>query len=798
MKKDYIIVLVGYVLINVVLFHGILLQYPDIIRGDRIVFQEELTPYFNLRTQYFDNIISTYDALVDREEIRTEYYFTTGWVRYYLILPIMLVFLNAVAGYLIWFSANILYTKFCCRNLTLEENICIFFSTLPPYLLLMYSKITHFYSLIFGFSIFCLAISMYLAIMKKRDYKYLIIISILLFLNPAIHYIFLFFPIAAIITLYFLLLSRFDKTYNKYNIIGQYFSLIFIVLVPKYVLFTILLSTGDVLQSIPVSYESAKALSIYPFLKNIALESIAPINIILYDSKTYLTDKPNYFFILFTALLPISLFIKSISKNEKIISRISIFLFLIGIVFSLGPHSFLSYYRYIFQLIDLPYIGNLFFYYLQVLRTPNRWQFLEYYSMIFPISLVLIWLYHKIMKSSKRNLVYNKVFVLSIIFVIIIIPFTASERYMNTFISGNYNGFLEPYTIPQELKDIKKILEDKKDGRLLVLPPGSGLILKTDQNNINYAYTDAIYIYYFNVPSIEIGYISGQDRRMLGFLVWYSMANLDDELFYKLLVDNNVSKIFIHDDARSEYLSIDDYMYNLDIIIGRLQKKNKVKTIYSSNKYLLIDIDKTDENGKYYTDTVQIDADIKLAIKLYKVGKIPYINLLGISEDDVKANISKETNENKSNIYIYDIPYSSKDNVTPSYGIMVNSPTTIRWYYTISSKHLVGTYGTVNSDYMILKNNANVEYDIRIPGDKYMSIYVRSLGDLYVNIYDMKGARLCGNELHSDSFRNIYVCDISDKYIKVKFGNLKGFSAIDSIISVPILELNTVQKGISI
>ena len=785
--KDSLTIFLLFILLNVIIFHNVLLQYPEILSGDKIVFQEELIPYFDLSTQYWDNIFSTYDYLIDRPEIRSEYYFPTSWVRYYLFLPLMLVLLNAVAGVLMWYSVNILFTKFCCKNLNLMDNLCIFFATLPPYLLLMYSKVTHFYSLIFGFAMFSLAISLYIANMKQNNLRYLFFMWILLFFNPAIHYIFLFFPIAAVITIFFM------AFFPKYGIIKQYLLLSLFVLVPKYIIFNILLDIGDVQQSIPVSYTSVSASSVYPILTNLVLESTAPINVILYNAG-YIHHTPNNFLILFILLLPIPLMITKISKNENIIATINLLLFLIGLAFSMGPKFILSYYRYIFDLIELPFIGKILFFYLQVIRFPHRWQFIEYYAMMFLLSLVFITAFYKVttfLTSHKIPSQSTKFFSLFLIFILISTPFVVNNRYNDTLFSGNFNFFLEPYTIPQDIKNIKYTLEKDKnvDGRLLILPPGTGgLRLKelNDANNIPYGYNDALYIFYFNVPSIEVGYISPQKERMLGFLIWYSVMELDDELFYKLLIDNNVSKIFIHEDFynnKNLYFQTQKYLKNLNGIVEKLENKRKVKIEYSSNKYSLVYlIDSTNETNEINNSKpLFIDDNLNTAVESYKHRDIPFANLIGVQPDDIIAIISSKHNVTSSEVFLYEIPYSSSQGITPSYSIMSCSYNAIKWHF-LSKKLIAGTYGAVNSNYILLKGKSNMTYDL--PHQKFnkTSIYVRSAGSLHVNIFDSKGIKLCDSTINSDHIQNVFVCSVNETPSTIELTNLKGLSVIDSII----------------
>jgi hypothetical protein len=809
-KKSLLFVFAIFLLLNSVIFHGLLLEYLDVVAGNKVVFQEELLPYFDMNTQFLDNLISTYDYLIDRQEIRTEYYFTTGWTRHYLLLPLMLVLLNAAAGFLMWFSVKMLFiysrsplsterdNNKRCNKTNLAEDLCIFFAVIPVYLILLYSKVTHFYSLIFGFSLFAVAISLFITNSREGNNKNIFLIWVLLFFNPAIHYIFLFFPIALIIAVLLMLFNS-DRCCTL-NIIKQFIVLMLAVLVPKYIIFNVLLAINNVQNSIPVSYSSVSAFSVDPILTNLALESAAPINVIVYGMG-YMSSSPNHYFLFFSLLLPLSLIFVppglGKSGKEKIIPVIGMVLFLVGLAFSMGPKFVLSYYRYIFDLIDLPVIGKIFFYYLQVLRFPHRWQFVEYYAVMILLSLAFIIIYSKITESFKgRNIaeVIPKVFALLIICLIVAAPFALNDRYKDTFTSGDFNGLLEPYTIPEELKTIKLILNDQhdntQDGRLIILPPGTGgLRIKDSQNpSIPYAYNDALYIFYFNVPSVEVGYITSQEQRMLGFLIWYSVMNQDDELFYTLLVDNNISKIFVHEDFhRHEMLhfSTQKYLKNLNEIIERLENKKKVKTEYSSSKYSLIYLTDSisETTGKNNPKISSIDEGLDTAVEAYKKGNIPYANLIGIQPEDVIKIISSKHNVSSSKVYLCEIPYKSSQGITPSSTIMTNSDSAIKWYV-LSKRLMAGTFGAVNSDYILLKKNTNLTHDL--PDIKFnkTTIYVRFAGSLQVDVLDKDGNKLCENRIQSDHIQNVFVCNIDENLGTIEFKNLENFSSIDSIILV--------------
>ncbi len=791
-KKDHIYILIGFLLINTVLFHDILLQYPDIISGNKILFQEDLVPYFDLKTQYLDNIFSTYDQLLDRTEIRTEYYFPTSWVRYYLLLPIMLVLLNAIAGYLMWYSTHILFTKFCNKNMNIEENICIFFAAIPPYLLMMYSKIAYFFNLIIGFGLFSLAISLFFLNIKKFNIKYFVLIWILIFFNPAIHFVFLFFPVIMIITIYFLLFYSRYNVESRYNIVKQFVLLMFLILIPKYIIFNIILSIGNIQESIAVSYSSLVADSIYPISTSLSLENFANINKVIYNMPTFIADKPNYLASLFVALLPMSLLVKT-SKNEKVLIINSMLIFFLGFVSSMGPESPLSYYRYIYQLIDIQYIGKAVLFFLEVLRLPHRWQFLEYYGMVFILSLVFISLYYQVRKFSNRKLTVGtgKSFSLFVIFALTITPFIANDRYRDTFISGNYNGFLEPYTVPQDIKNIKYILDEDKnrnriDGRLFVLPQGASMKIVSD-DGIQHSYIDALYLYYFDIPSIEAGSASQQEKRMFGFLIWYSIINLDDKLFYKLLIDNNVSRIFIHDDILVEKqrpFANEKYVNNMYKIIYKLIDNNNMKIEYSSDKYLLIGIKKLEEvkQNSENSEISFINKNLIDVIELYKGGGISFDNLTGLQKENVIKDISIMYNATYSDIYLYDVPYTSTKNITPSYSVMRSSASAVNAYKT-SKSLITGIYGAIGSNYILLKNDAYIDYSLKTNFRK-VDVYLRSAGKIRVNVYGTNEEKLCEESIRSDNIKNIYVCTIDRDSISIKLTALQEFSIIDSIILV--------------
>ncbi len=177
------------------MFRGVIASIPSILRGDAVINADELVPFFNPNSQFIDQAAGKFNQLTNGYEFRVRYSFHTTWMRYYKVLPFAIPIVVpsiAFAGYLAvaWFVRKILprFKVDTIYTITAAPVLAIF-------LIMDYAKITHFYTLILGFSMYLIAIVLMTYAMifpQKQPYRLVIAACLITLFNPAVHYLVLF------------------------------------------------------------------------------------------------------------------------------------------------------------------------------------------------------------------------------------------------------------------------------------------------------------------------------------------------------------------------------------------------------------------------------------------------------------------------------------------------------------------------------------------------------------------------------------------------------------------------------
>ena len=149
-----ILALVGLIYLGLFLFifRDVIVSIPAIWRGEVVINGDELVPFFNPQSQLIDQAAGKFNQLTNGYEFRVRYSFLTTWMRYYKVLPlaILLVIPSVVfVGY--WAVARFLskvFTQFDARHIYILTAAPV----LMIFMIMIYSKITHFYTLVLGFS----------------------------------------------------------------------------------------------------------------------------------------------------------------------------------------------------------------------------------------------------------------------------------------------------------------------------------------------------------------------------------------------------------------------------------------------------------------------------------------------------------------------------------------------------------------------------------------------------------------------------------------------------------------------
>ena len=76
-----------YFVAALIVFRDVLFAIPDILAGKRVVVGDELVPFFNPRSQLFEQAQGEFSELTNGYEFRVRYAFLTTWLRHYMVLP---------------------------------------------------------------------------------------------------------------------------------------------------------------------------------------------------------------------------------------------------------------------------------------------------------------------------------------------------------------------------------------------------------------------------------------------------------------------------------------------------------------------------------------------------------------------------------------------------------------------------------------------------------------------------------------------------------------------------------------
>lgn len=189
------VVSVLFFIIAFVVFRDVLAAIPSVLRGDAVIVGDELVPFFNVNSQLLEQAAGEFNQLTHGYEFRVRYSFLTTWLRHYHVLPfaILLVIPTiVVAAYrtVVWFVTDVFRT--------LSPVTIALVTALPVgliYAIMIYAKITHFYTLVLGLALVTMAILIVLHALlfePKHWVRRSVIASLLVLLNPAVHYLVLF------------------------------------------------------------------------------------------------------------------------------------------------------------------------------------------------------------------------------------------------------------------------------------------------------------------------------------------------------------------------------------------------------------------------------------------------------------------------------------------------------------------------------------------------------------------------------------------------------------------------------
>ena len=190
-----LVVGVIYFASSLFIFRGVAASIPLVLDGTAVINGDELVPFFNPTSQLIDQAAGKFNQLTNGYEFRVRYAFLTTWMRYYKVLPFAIILVIPSITY----AGYLAVSWFLCASLKSLSPPIVYTASAGPvaviFLIMTYSKITHFYTLILGFSMFLIAVVLVtygLIFAVRRAYWYIAAAALITLFNPAVHYLILF------------------------------------------------------------------------------------------------------------------------------------------------------------------------------------------------------------------------------------------------------------------------------------------------------------------------------------------------------------------------------------------------------------------------------------------------------------------------------------------------------------------------------------------------------------------------------------------------------------------------------
>ncbi len=639
--KPWAVVLLLLLAMHVLIYYDLLLSWPEIIQGRQFIARDELVPIFNWQSQYFDQIRGGGLNLTYSNEVRLGYSFWTAWLRGSAVMPLGLIGLGTLSAFLYFLSAQVLLKDiFKARALRAEYYIAFgaLFGTLPFYLILLYAKVTTFYSLVIGFAMFALAISLLLRqflFNQNWHYKQSGAIALLVLLNPAIHYHVLFYFLFGLFSVVALVFYLIRKRYAHLLQIVRHGLFIGVLSGVPYailILFSIKQSGSDVGAQIPLNYWSIFYNSL-PLPHLLAFNMTAQIDV--GRSGNYILQTPRMATEALLVFITIGYLMILRTVRHTPVNYLTTLLALLLIAstwMSIGYGSGVGYtfHNAVGDVVsingNIPMVGDLInkvlYMFLNILRFPHRFQFIQFYAASILLSLSIVYfIRHKFGLRTKH--------ILLIVVLLVFAPFIIERDYRNVLLfgKGNMGGYLAPYTVPPELEQIKVYLAGKQDVKLFILPSlESGRTVRS--NNIDYSFIDKTLIYYLNQPTYYYGAGATVQNKVMAERIYTAIyQNRPD--WQSLLADNlRINYILVPKNTKPNTKQV-QYYPNFDVRLDNALKRQRYKVVVDGPNYQLYEENVSRSQARNLVDVTPDNFTKALASKAVNT---PYVLPVQFSE----------------------------------------------------------------------------------------------------------------------------------------------------------------------
>lgn len=592
----FLVVLGVFLLVHLFTFRGVLGDFSAYKNNDASIVREELVPFFNYEDQYMPAGAS---ELTGSDEFRVTYAFWSAWVRQNAVLPYALVIMNTISAFVLFYAFYRLGRHFAGSH----QKRMIYASALGALVIhgvLLYSKIAHFYTLILGFSMFALSFSLVLEQMFSHTRLRLgniAAVSALALLNPAVHYHVIFYLALFLTLLLQPIIAWITKLQPVWRTLKRnilYAAILLVLTAVPYLAFVhyAIPSTDEVFNQIPVNYWMIYYSSV-PLNFLFSLDTYGHVDHYLYGD--YLAPIPRVLMILvYITTLPVFVMLvrgkNRSNQHQKHLLFTLLALLLLSMWMSLGYRGGVVYSfhealgnvglfaaSHTGQIASL--IGDVLSVFINVLRFPHRFEFIVFYAvgLLFSLGVFVIFSYLKKQKIQTTGAIF-------VTLLILVIPLLGMRDYRRTFLSGDFDGFLKPYQVPADLKNIKGILAQRDNDKLFIMPSlESGRELQQDGQG--YTFLDKYFIYYLNQKSVYYGSGANTDNKIASFMVYRAIA-YDQSWWEDMLIRNmGVTDVLVPKDVHSRKNMV-TYIPGIEPQLTKaLDHSPKFAKVYSGDHY---------------------------------------------------------------------------------------------------------------------------------------------------------------------------------------------------------------------
>jgi len=627
-------------------FRGIIAGIPDVLAGRAVINGDELVPFFNPMSQLIDQAAGKFNQLTHGYEFRVRYAFLTTWMRYYKVLPFAIVLVIpgiTYAGYL----AVSIFLSASFKKLSPEV---IYIATASPvaviFMIMTYSKVTHFYTLILGFSMFLIAVVLVtygMIFAERRAYWLIAAAALVTLLNPAVHYLILF-ALYQSMTVAGLLLWE-GIRFLRSGLLHQTFPIKrwLPYLHPK-VLWrhrTAILYAPATRAIMAMVFLGVFALAPYGlFVKYVALRgvpnlsetvpgdfyfitdaSIPYMHLLSFDmagimdkmmTGDYLAKEPRYANIVYTAMTLLPLLLPAMRRRLFDTSPHHRFLFVayLNVFFSMWatlgysePAWLPTFHRMISAISLAAYgmesaIGDLILKLtstiVQVLRFPHRFELILFMMacILMPISLsqLIQWAQEWLRKrgAARPRLTNTAAWTLApVMTMLFFAPLFSAWQYRDTYLSGDFRAFLSPYPVTP-LQEVRDLLVTMPPGKVVVLPPTETAKVIIDIDGVERKFIDKFHIYYLDLPSYYYGLTGDSDNKFEFFLMLRALYYQQD-WWINIARDLNLRYIVINRELIANTVGGAEYLREIEkVILPELdQLPQYLKRIYTNESYVV-------------------------------------------------------------------------------------------------------------------------------------------------------------------------------------------------------------------